>query len=239
MKNIILLTGRAGSKSVLKKNVYRILGRPLAFYPFFAAQQSQLVDDIYISTDCPDLKSLACDMGIKVIDRPDEISQDKSELVEAIHHAVQKIGEEINYLITMHCNCGVHQPSLVDRAIKLMDENSTADSCVTGYIDYSIHPYRTKMINADGSLSPWLDIPEGTSTNRQNLDPCFILDGAVRVMRYNRCFPPCGQPPFTYLGNKIIYLENSSGGDVHSLQDIAVTEFLLKELGWDHDETTK
>ena len=232
-KNIILLTGRAGSKSVKGKNVYPILGRPLAYYPINAAKQSALVDDIYVSTDCEDIQAIARDEGIHVIDRPKFLSQDKSELVEAINHAVEVIGEDINYLITMHCNCGVHRPNLVDDAIEKLNRNPDADSCVSGHIDFSIHPFRTKRVASDGFLETWLDIPENTSTNRQNLEPCFILDGAVRVMRYDRCFPPDGQPPFTYLGKKIQYIENVSGGDVHCMEDIFLTEHLLKTMGWE------
>jgi len=233
-KNIILLTGRAGSKSVPGKNIALILGRPLAYYPMHAAKQSSYTDAIYVSTDCLKIQRLAREMGIQVINRPEHLSRDNSELIDAITHAVDAIGEDINYLITMHCNCGVHRPGLVDEAIQKLNKNPEADSCVTGYIDRSVHPIRTKQINEDGYLSPWDAIPDGTSTNRQNLAPCFVLDGAVRVMRYANCFPPNGQPPFTYLGNKILYLENTSGGDVHSLQDIASTEFLLRALGWDN-----
>ena len=231
-KNIILLTGRAGSKSVTGKNVYPVLGRPLAYYPMHAAKQSKLAHDIYVSTDCKDIKRLASEMGIKVIDRPDNIAHDQSELIDTINHALDVINEDINFLITMHCNCGVHREGLVDQAIKVMIDSPNVDSCVSGYIDHSIHPYRTKMVNSDCTLSPWLEMPEGTSTNRQNLPPCFILDGAARVMRLKSCFPPDGQPPFTYLGKKIRYIENSTGGDVHSLTDIAITEFLLKQIGW-------
>lgn len=232
IRNVILLTGRAGSKSVLGKNVYPVLGRPLAYYPMNAAKKSQRVDDIYVSTDCKGIAQVAAEMEIGVINRPKAMSEDDSELISAIEHAIAHIGGDINYLITMHCNCGVHREGIVDEAIQVLDDNPEIDSCVSGYVDHSVHPYRTKRIEQDGTLSPWLDIPEGTTTNRQGLAPCFILDGAVRVMRYKTCFPPRGQKPFTYLGTKIKHLENSLGGDVHSLKDIATTEFLLKEMGW-------
>ncbi len=232
-RNVILLTGRAGSKSVIGKNVYPIMGRPLAYYPMHAAKQSTRIDDIYVSTDCPDIQKVARESGVQVIQRPDALSQDKSELIDAINHAMDQIGGDLNYLVTMHCNCGVHRAGLVDECIALMDECPEADSCVTGYVDHSVHPYRTKKINEDGFLEPWMDMPEGTSTNRQNLAPCFILDGAVRVLRVKNCFPPNGQPPFSYLGNKILHVENASGGDVHSLQDIQQTESLLRAMGWE------
>lgn len=129
-RNVILLTGRAGSKSIKSKNVYPVLGRPLAYYPINAAKQSK------------------------------------------------------------------------DDAIEKMNSNPDADSCVSGHIDLSIHPYRTKRVTSEGYLETWLDIPGNTSTNRQNLEPCFVLDGAIRVMRYDTCFPPAGQPLLSILGTE-------------------------------------
>ena len=235
-KNIILLTGRGGSKSIIKKNVYPVLGRPLVSYPMTAATEASLVDAVYVSTDCPDIKNVAKDFGIGVIDRPAEISQDNSEQVDAYQHGMEYIGGKFNYLITMHCNCAVHRKGMIDECITIMNENPEADSCVTGYIDKSVHPFRTKQVVAGGYLVPWMDMPENTSTNRQNLTPCFILDGAVRVLRVKNCFPPHGQPPFTYLGNKILHVENRSGGDIHNLHDIPYAESVLRDMGWVHPD---
>ena len=232
MRNLILLTGRAGSKSVPGKNIYPVLGRPLGYYPMQAALDSRKADDIYISTDCPDLQQLATSMGIRVINRPAALARDNSELVDAITHAMNIIGEDIRLLITMHCNCGVHLKGLVDTCIDRLLEDPTADSCVTGSIDRSAHPFRTRRVTADGYLVPWMEMPEDTSSNRQNLDGCVILDGAVRVMRVDRCFPPSGPPPFHYLGQRVLHVENIAGGDVHSMGDIHQTEYLLRQLGW-------
>lgn len=229
--NVILLTGRGGSKSVPGKNVYPVLGRPLAFYPMTAAKRARKVDRICVSTDSPEIKRVARDLGVEIIDRPPELAQDDSELVDALTHAMAVIGGDIRYLITMHCNCVIHRDGLVDACITVMDEHPEADSCVTGFIDLSVHPYRTKRIDGDGYLHPWLEIPEGTSTNRQALAPCFVLDGAARVLRVDRCFPPRGQRPFTYLGRRILHVLNDSGGDVHSLDDIAAAERRLRRAG--------
>jgi hypothetical protein len=143
------------------------------------------------------------------------------------------IGEGVRYLVTMHCNCGVHREGLVDECITLMDQRPEADSSVTGFIEQSVHPYRTKRVDAEGYLHPWLDMPEGTPANRQALaSPCFVLDGAVRVLRVERCFPACGQRPFTYLGRRILHVLNHSGGDVHSLDDISRVERFLRRAGF-------
>ena len=49
--NVVLLTGRGGSKSIPGKNLHPILGRPLCFYPMKAALGAERVDAVYVSTD--------------------------------------------------------------------------------------------------------------------------------------------------------------------------------------------
>jgi N-acylneuraminate cytidylyltransferase len=197
-----------------------------------AAKQSQLADSIYITTDSAPLKQLANQEGIQVIDRPAVLSADDSELVDAIIHALLAIDQPVEIVVTMHCNCAVHLPGLVDACIRILLENEAADSVVSGHIDRGVHPYRTRKITPEGHLEGWFDVPPQTSSNRQNLEPCFILDGAARALRIDQCFPPSGLPPFGYLGRHVLPIENSAGGDVHSHEDIAVAEFQLRQLGW-------
>lgn len=232
MRVVILLTGRAGSKSVVGKNIYPVLGKPLAWYAMYAAKQSKLASEIWVTSDCPEIQRVATNEGIFVIDRPKSLAKDDSELPDAIEHALDTIGRNLDVLVTMHCNCCVHRPGLVDDCIEHLLGNPEADSCVTGYVDNSVHPYRTKRISKEGLLQPWLDVPEGTSNNRQALEQCFILDGAVRALRFSECFPAKGQKPFTYLGNSILPMINHSVGDVHSLLDIKISELALTEMGW-------
>lgn len=227
--NIALLTGRGGSQSIKNKNIYPILGKPLMVYPILAAKRARKLDRIYITTDSPEMQAIAREHGVSVIDRPAEISQPDSEMTDAIVHALDQIPEPVDILVTMHCNCGTHREGLIDDCIQALEDNPEADSCVSGVIDNSHHPFRVKKVLPDGYLETWLDVPRSTSNNRQQLTPSFVLDGACRAIRVDRCFPAEGQPPFPYLGNKILHMENEGCCDVHSMQDIVYTEYYLRQ----------
>ena len=230
--NIALLTGRGGSKSITKKNVMPVLGRPLATYPILSALNATKIDKVYISTDCSDLKALAREYGVTVIERPEEISGDRSELAHALEHALKTIGTEVEYLVSLHCNCGTHRPGLIDACLETLEHNPEADACVTGLVDKSVHPYRTRQVTEDGRLLPWSDIPQTTSSNRQTMTPCFLLDGAARAMRVSSCFPLRGPQPFPYLGEHTLFVENDGGLDIHSPEDVLLTEVYLRRHGF-------
>ncbi len=233
--NIALLMGRGGSKSIPGKNVCQVLGRPLAAYPIQAAQQAEHIDRVMVTTDCPDIKAIAAEMGVEIIARPPALSCDDSQMVDGILHALDVIGPNIDYLVTMHCNCATHRPGLIDECIAELDKHPEADACVSGVIDKAVHPFRTRRLNPEGMLEPWLDIPVITSSNRQSLDPCIILDGAARAIRVSSCFPVHGDPPFPYLGRRVRMVENKGGRDIHDIDDIYLSEQYLLRHGWSVD----
>ncbi len=112
--NIALLMGRGGSKSIVGKNICKILGRPLVSYPIHAAQSAKKIDRVMVTTDCPDIQTIATEMGVEVIERPPELSLDDSQMVDGILHALDYIKDEVDYLVTMHCNCATHRNNLID-----------------------------------------------------------------------------------------------------------------------------
>ena len=59
-----LLLGRKGSSGFPGKNLYPVLGNPLAFYPIMAALKSEAVDEVFISTDDEKLMALAKEIGV-------------------------------------------------------------------------------------------------------------------------------------------------------------------------------
>jgi len=229
--NIALLMGRSGSKSISGKNICQVLGRPLVSYPILAAQQAEKIDRVMVTTDCLEIQAVARDMGVEIIERPPELSRDDSQMVDGILHALDFIGSDIKYLVTMHCNCATHRPGLIDECINELDQHPEADSCVSGVIDKAVHPFRTRRLTSDG-LVPWSEIPANTSSNRQTMDSCVVLDGAARAMRVSSCFPVHGFPPFPYLGKKTLMAENKGGRDVHDEADIYLTEQFLLQHGW-------
>jgi CMP-N-acetylneuraminic acid synthetase len=62
---IALIMGRKGSQGFPGKNLHRVLGKPLAFYPMKAAKDCAEVDAAYISTDDERLMALGREQGIK------------------------------------------------------------------------------------------------------------------------------------------------------------------------------
>ena len=59
MKNkkiIAVIPARGNSKAIPKKNIYKILGKPLIYYTINEAKKSKFITDIVLSTDSKKIK---------------------------------------------------------------------------------------------------------------------------------------------------------------------------------------
>ena len=98
---VAFLMGRKGSKAFPGKNLYKVLGKPLAYYPMQAARNCRQIDKTYITTDDEKLMQLARQNNIAVIKRPARLCTDKALGEDVYLHAYEyvKTGQEARYRI--------------------------------------------------------------------------------------------------------------------------------------------
>lgn len=77
-----LIPARGGSKRIPRKNVADFFGKPMLAWPFEAARNSGLFDTIHVSTEDPEILSIAKDLGADVsIRRDPSLADDMTPLL--------------------------------------------------------------------------------------------------------------------------------------------------------------
>jgi len=66
MSNICIIPARGGSKRIQKKNIKPFLGKPIIAYSIEAAINSNLFDEVMVSTDDKEIEEVALRFGAKV-----------------------------------------------------------------------------------------------------------------------------------------------------------------------------
>ena len=66
LKIICIIPARGGSKGIKLKNLKKVCGKPLIYYPIAAAKKSEVCDKILVSTDSPKIAKVAKKYGADV-----------------------------------------------------------------------------------------------------------------------------------------------------------------------------
>lgn len=131
---VALIPARGGSKSVLGKNIKVINGKPLIAWSIRQALAAESIGEVYVSTDCEDIKRIAEKYGAKVpFMRPVEISGDKATTESAVMHFIdwsQQNLIEISHLILMQATSPFRYEGQIDKAMKQFIQQK-ADSMLT------------------------------------------------------------------------------------------------------------
>lgn len=85
MKIFALIPLRGGSKGVPRKNIKNLNGKPLCQYVIDACINSQIFNEIWVSTDDYEIEKICLDLGVKVYIRPPELGSDTATTNSVIY----------------------------------------------------------------------------------------------------------------------------------------------------------
>jgi CMP-N,N'-diacetyllegionaminic acid synthase len=91
MSTVAIIPARGGSKGISRKNVMDFCGHPLIAWTIAAASGCPAIGGVYVSTDSDEIAAVARRYGAGVIERPAEISGDRSTSESALLHACEEI----------------------------------------------------------------------------------------------------------------------------------------------------
>lgn len=66
LRNLAIIPARGGSKRIPRKNIKNFLGKPIIAYSIEAALESELFDEVMVSTDDKEIAETAIKLGAKV-----------------------------------------------------------------------------------------------------------------------------------------------------------------------------
>ena len=79
MEILAIIPARGGSKGIKRKNVKLLKGKPLVAYSIEAGLSSKYVTRTVVSTEDSEIKEVSLNFGAEVVDRPNELAQDKTK----------------------------------------------------------------------------------------------------------------------------------------------------------------
>ena len=145
-----IIPARGGSKRIPRKNLLCLGGKPLIAYAIEAAKRSNFLGRTILSTEDPEIRSVALELGAEVpFVRPAELSSDASLTVDVVLHALGEIepteGREYDYVCVLEPTAPLRTTQDIDSALSML-LSADADSIIgLTPVDYT-NPARLRVI---------------------------------------------------------------------------------------------
>lgn len=219
MNNLAIIPARGGSKRIPRKNIKNFLGKPIIAYSIKTAIDSNLFDEIMVSTDDPEIAEIAIKYGAKVpFMRSYNNSKDNSTTIEVIAEVIEKYQKNDQNFQNVCCiyPCApLCKPEyLVEAYEKLLDYNFDS---VFPVIKYSTPIQRAFKQTANKRVV--LINPKYEMSRSQDLDESYFDAGQFYWMQNSRI-----------LTNNKIYTNNSGVIVLNDLQAQDIDNLIDWEL---------
>jgi len=186
---LALIPARGGSKSVPRKNLLVLGGKPLIAHSIAQALASRHVTRTLVSTDDEEIAQVARQYGAEVpFRRPAALAGDRSTDLDVFRHALGWLRDRERYVpemvVHLRATGPVRRVALVDAAIETMLARPEADSLRSVSTPVQ-SPYKMWRI-VDGRMEPLVSLPgvvEAHSGPRQGLPPVYWQNGYVDIVR--------------------------------------------------------
>ena len=237
-----IIPARGGSKSVPRKNLRPLLGRPLIVWSILSARRAKSLDRVIVSTDDCEIAEVARHHGAEVpFLRPAEIAANGTPDLPVFQHALKTLCDAEGYVPDAIVHLRPTQPlratEEIDRAVELW-AGSGAD-CVKSVVPVSEHPFKMYWAQGGDRLLPYWDSEErrrrGPDVPRQSLPPLYMAAGVVDVISREVVEGGSteGKWVMPYFVNPARYV------NLDSEHDFQIAEALMRTLAWGDDHTPR
>lgn len=220
---LAIIPARGGSKTLPRKNIFPVMGRPLLAWSVDEARRSRYIDRMVLSSDDDEIINVAHGLKLEVpFRRPAELATDTTPTNDVLFHLLSKI-PGYDYLVVLQVTSPLRTVEDIDGCIEECVQRR-AGSCVSVSIaEKNPHYYRT--LDSKRRLHPLI----GSSYHigrRQDLPEVYVINGAVFVTKISFFIEQR-----TFFSSETVgyIMPPEHSIDIDSEKDIVVMEYQLSK----------
>jgi CMP-N,N'-diacetyllegionaminic acid synthase len=186
MNTLFLITARGGSKGIPRKNIKKLGDKPLIYYSIDLAKKFTSHENICVSTDSAEIRSMVENYGLKVpFLRPKDLATDNSSSYEVILHAInwyEKNGKSYDNLVLLQPTSPFRLERHLNEALELF-ENKIDMVVSVKKINKNIAA--TYYKNTQNGFIEKVFESESEKIRRQDAELIYEINGAIYVINVN------------------------------------------------------
>ena len=178
---IAIIPARGGSKGLPGKNIRPILGKPLIGWSIEQALASRYIDEVVVSTDCPEIIEISRKFGANVpFKRPAKLAGDNSTTIDVLIHCLdwfEENNKSFDILVLLEPTSPIREVSDIDNSLTILISKELG-SVVSVSKTEGQNPAFCFKKNDDSKINPYLEI-QPTNLRRQEIELVYFLDGTI------------------------------------------------------------
>lgn len=178
-----IVPARGGSRTVPRKNLALVAGRPLLAYTCDAAGESRRLTRTILSTDDDEIAACGRSCGIEVpFMRPRELATDEASSLDVVRHALDELSRQERYepdiIVLLQPTSPLRRASHIDDAVDRLVQ-SGADSVVSVVrVPHQFNPVSVLRLDGD-RVQPFFPDLGTVILRRQDKPDAYARNGAA------------------------------------------------------------
>jgi len=233
-----VIPARGGSKTIPRKNVKSLLGRPLIAYTIVPALKSKMLSRVIVSSDNDEIIRVARRYGADVpFVRPKKLATDLVLALDVMKHAVleaeKQEGRKYDYAVMLQPTTPLRTTEDIDCALAKLVETK-ADSVISVVGVGPIHPMRMKRIVNDKLVDYTKEGVENMP--KELLPPIYIRNGAIYAVKRDILVEKN-----SFKGNdcRPYQMPEERSVNIDSQMDFLLAEAVMRKMKWNHIKLEK
>lgn len=221
MKKIAIIPARSGSKGLKDKNIKELCGKPLLVYTIEAALNSNLFDDVIVSTDSNEYGKIAESFGATYFERSKELAEDNSPTYVVIEDILNKIND-IDYFVLLQPTSPLRNEKHIKEACDEFESNYDRYDFLVSVKEAEHNEDLVKQIDEDNSLK---NFDKDFSNYKRQGSKYYEPNGAIFIGKPNQYLEHKH-----FFGDKAIayYMNKKDSIDIDDEIDFMIAETLIK-----------
>ena len=210
-KFLAIIPARGGSKSIPKKNIVILEGRPLIAWTIQAAIGSKYISKTIVSSDDDEILSISSKLKASVIKRPHHLALDETPSEPVISHAIENLsscGENFDYIAFLQPTSPLRNSNHIDTAIELL-LSSNANALI------SIYEINNKVLKSftknDNSYIHGVVNDAYPFLRRQDLPKAYMSNGAIYLIKTE-----------VFIHNRSLITDKTIGYEMNEIESIDI-----------------
>lgn len=221
MSSIAIVTARGGSKRIPRKNVKDFCGKPIIAYSIEAALESNLFDEVMVSTDDIEIAEIAKSFGANVpFLRSAEASNDyatTADVLKEVLNGYAASGKVFDITCCLYPTAPFVSSSELVEAWRMIEDGAPSVIPVTSF---DFPPQRGFDLLSDGTIR--YTYPEYAATRSQDLPPVVHDCGRFYMMKTDAYL---ASNSVLMDGCKALFVDPTLVQDIDTPQDWELAEF--------------